>query len=100
MQNIHGFSKEEGGARQGWWEVALRDPRYLRGEGGLGMLDLGSPGLSSNQTTLWHYGLLTLCDGMGASRKRGCTRVAKTKEKTVKCDCCGVRLPAPVPLEE
>ena len=95
MQNVHGFSKEEGGARQEWW-VALRDPRYLRGDGGLGMLDLGSPGLSSNQITLWHYGLLTLCDGMGASRKGGCTRVAKKKEKTIKCDCCGV----PVPLEE
>jgi hypothetical protein len=55
MQDIHGFSKEVGGARQEWWEVALRDPRYyLRGDGGLGMLDLGSPGLSSNQTmALW-----------------------------------------------
>lgn len=65
IQIIHGFSKEGGGARQEWCEVCVRDPMYLR--------MTGSRILGFRFAWIFlqsDYGLLTVCDGMGALEKR------------------------------
>ena len=65
----------------------MRDPRYL------GVTGSRNVGFRFAWTFLQSdYGLLTVCDGIGAWRKGRCARVAKKKKKKGGCVVCFIQV--------